>query len=427
MIQGLAFVFAFILSLPTLALTNSAKALNIYETEGNGAGVRYSGKLKLSHYEIPLHLLEVSIADLRIDPEVLSSLVFEKNGSTFVRWILNPEDTVFFQQIERYFRDRKGYNLEKKTYFDGYRTASRTYIVEDPETHVQFAVKTSTNKTGGEWQNKRLTPDEAIDAKTMADFLFEQNSRQEFKHFIVMDEPAVFIIPDIHQGMVIRSLGELNNPEGKRIYLPGFSALHDKVGREIAEKNGSKDPYEFWNEHFIKAVGRALGELAARTGLVYESKHAQNFLIELDENLKPTGRIVLRDLSDLEINFHFVKALFGDDPEILRKIRQKEQISKMMEIGFAPLKGNRDPKWLKEGSLWSETFLRAVLQSFTEEVNGSLSTDDVKLIGMGLQHDEFIVRFGDIESAKWMKTHAGKLQRFYKKPLVCPAAFQISY
>ena len=115
-------------------------------------------------------------------------------------------------------------------------------------------------------------------------------------NFIYLDEPAVFGIKALDQGMIIRMLGEL--PSRGKHYIPGFSVLHEEEGKHIAKLNGSDDPAEFWKEHYIKPLGRGIAELFAMTGLAYDSPHSQNFLVELDNNFKPTGKIVFRDLGD---------------------------------------------------------------------------------------------------------------------------------
>ena len=78
-------------------------------------------------------------------------------------------------------------------------------------------------------------------------------------------------------------------------YLPALSLPW--VGRQIAHRHG--EPFaEFWGRHYAAAVGRAKARLFARYGLWYETPNPQNLVIQLDRALRPTGRVVFRDLGD---------------------------------------------------------------------------------------------------------------------------------
>jgi hypothetical protein len=346
------------------ALTTGAKRLIEFETQGNAVSKRSNQPVKLPHIEIPLDMVAQDFAS-RLDPAIANSLVITKqDGKKYVRWILNPEDTKWGKIVIQYFAEQ-GLKLDVQYYFTGYQTASRSYIAEDPASGVQFSVKSSTNNTGGSWRDKKQPVGEAVDARVIGDFLYEQNKKRSFKNFLFMDEPAVLKIDKLDQAIVIRDLGELKT-ESKRYYLPGFSALHETVGASIAKINGSNDPYEFWTENYIKVAGRALGELAARTGMQFDSPHSQNFLVELDEKYKPTGRLVLRDLSDLYVDKNFFKAIYGSDNTVLNQLTQKGNILDHIAAGFGPLHGNKKPSWVSESRYqkWKDVFFQEFESAF---------------------------------------------------------------
>ena len=177
-----------------------------------------------------------------------------------------------------------------------------------------------------------------------------------------MDEPAILKAPGIDQAVVIRDIGEIQNDKSGKYYLPGFSALHDVNGRKIAELNGSKDPFAFWTKHYIEATGRALGELAARTGMQLDSPHSQNFLIELDTNYKPTGRIVIRDMADFYVHSRYMEAM---SPQHLEGYYEKNILNKI-SASFGPLHGNKFPSWVsvKRYAAWKDVFYQAFEKSF---------------------------------------------------------------
>lgn len=358
------------------ALTEGAERLVFFETRVNAVASRNNEAIPMPHYEIPLNLLDVDFSN-RMSDEVKKHFIFEKDGQKYVRWVLNPEDTKWFSQVSEHIKE-KGITLSKEYYFTGYQTASRSYIVEDPGKTMQFSVKSSTDKTGGYWADKKQPVGEAIDSRLNADFLDYVQKKLRFEHAIILDEPAILKLPAIDQAVVFRDLNALNNPSSDKVYLPGFSALHDSVGREIAFKNGSKDPYAFWTEHYIKATGRALGELAARTGMQFDSPHSQNFLVEMDANLKPTGRIVLRDLADLYIYEKFARRLHPEADKYFKSFSQKGNILDHIAAGFGPLHGNTAPKWVdaSQYSQWKDVFFNEFELTF-EKITG-LEKQDYK-------------------------------------------------
>jgi hypothetical protein len=78
-------------------------------------------------------------------------------------------------------------------------------------------------------------------------------------------------------------------------YLPALSLPW--VGRQIARRH--REPFaEFWGRHYAERVGRAKARLLARYGLWYETPNPQNVLVQLDRELRPTGRLLFRDVGD---------------------------------------------------------------------------------------------------------------------------------
>lgn len=344
----------------TLALTLPAQAdidpevaaLVQFETRANAAGARSAEKVAIEHYEIPLKSLEKDIAD-RIPPNVRDSLIFEKNGEKHVRWIINPEDTKWHLEVEKWLKS-KGLSTERHKHFNAYMTASRSYILEDPKNGAQFSAKVSTNQTGGAWRDKKQPIDDARQVRMAADYVREGVAEKPMLHSTIMDEPALFGIKELDQAMLVRTLDGL--AEDNKVYLPGFSAVHDRVGAMIAKKNGSTNPAAFWNEHYNKPLGRALAEFTARFGLCFDSPHSQNFLVELDGNLKPTGKIIIRDFGDSYATQDFFAAKGRMD--FIAKWEADNVIKGEIPMAIGVLHGNEMPSWIdnEEYMKWGREF-----------------------------------------------------------------------
>ncbi|MBC7691078.1 MAG: hypothetical protein H7222_04865 [Methylotenera sp.] len=446
----------------SLVVAHSAHATNTpmknfvyWETRANAAATRSNETFVVEHFEIPLSALQHSFSD-QLDPKIRNSLIFNKGGKPFVRWIINPDDTKWCFKIQDWLRS-KGLDDHMYQFFSGHRTASRSIIVENHQNGVQFSVKVSTNRTGGMWQDKVMDVEDAAQVRWADHFVGEgvpmemmppshlarqapdvpqamemappshsaregfpepetppipRDKRQDatdarqvrlanrylglgkpleeervrphqmsalhgpirtvsdtpfrrihFDHFKVLDEPAEFDIGEIDQAMLIRSLGELN--EGKYNYLPGFSAMHEHVGKEIAERNGSHDPATYWNEHYNKPLARALAEFSAHFGLSYDSPHSQNFLIELDLNYRPTGKIILRDFGDSYAFRGFFEAL--GEIDFLEQWSPENVLSNpMTAVGI--LHGNTAPSWLPDEKYdaWGTEFFQEYEKTFSQ-------------------------------------------------------------
>ncbi len=323
------------------SISKELHAMVRMETHSNAVATRDSGFVRMEHYEIPLDLVEKDIAD-RTNSAFLSSMIFEREGTKFVRWLINPEDTKWHLQVANFLKTH-GLSSEKKTYFVGYMTASRSYIVVDPKSGAEFSIKMSTDHTGGNWKDKQQTWDDAKQIRVITDFVAEQVKKQPaLRNTILLDEPMAFGIKVLDQAMVVRSYEALKN-SGNR-YVPGFSAMYETFGRSVALANGHTSPAKFWEENYNKPLARALAEFAALTGMSYDSPHSQNFLIELDKKNRPTGKIVLRDFGDTYLFSEYFEAVNRTD--ILKLWEQSNLKRGYMPVSVGILHGNTAPSWI---------------------------------------------------------------------------------
>lgn len=337
----LLFVLTILLAQSAFAISENVRRWIIDETMSNAAAFRDPMPVQIEHFEIPLSAIEMR-SSLSSDKEAIRSLIFTKNGQRYIRWIINPEDTKWHRELEKELGE-KGLDTKRYKYFRGYRSASRSYFIEDPKSGYEFFAKVSTNKTGGEWRSKQQDWEDAKEVKMAADAIEKAVAAYKPKYFKPLKENLVFGFVQADQAMVIRSIAEIRN--NGFYYLPGFSAMHENMGRIIAQKNGSNDPAAFWNEHYNKVLARAMAEYNIMTGLSFDSPHSQNFLVELDARLRPTGRIVFRDFGDAYISVELRNALGGNLAKVWTKSLRRE--------GYLPstiglMHGNKFPSWLPQ-------------------------------------------------------------------------------
>ena len=69
---------------------------------------------------------------------------------------------------------------------------------------------------------------------------------------------------------------------------------------------------DFWKKYYAERIGVAKAQLLLRYGLQLNTPNSQNFLLEFTTALKPTGRIVIRDIGDAKLHMEVIWALYGD-------------------------------------------------------------------------------------------------------------------
>ncbi|MBY0415685.1 MAG: ferric iron reductase, partial [Bdellovibrionales bacterium] len=376
-------------------IAKTAQQLVDWETLSNSASSRSNKPIEILHYEIPLNALEKDF-DKKVDPALMDSLIFEKNSEKYVRWIINPDDTKWHLALKEYL---DSHNLDSNVYkfFTGYYTASRSMIVVNPESGATLSLKVSSNNTGGKWTDKKQTWEDAVHVRKMVRYVSESMANAKTNTVIFMDEPMVFGIKGIDQGMVVRSINDV--AKNGHYYMPAFAAMHSEMGIEIAQLNDSYNVNDFWDKHLNEPLARAMAEFFAYTGAWYESPHAQNFLIELDKNMKPTGRIVFRDFGDTLLvedfinNTNYKKAFEGT-----KHIFSREK-GVPAQVGL--LHGNDRPSWMSEFSYkkYVEHFYAAFEKRFSEL--SDIPIEELEETGYSI--DSFAYKAYPVKSKRWQE------------------------
>ncbi|MEY3903776.1 MAG: hypothetical protein RL189_3082 [Pseudomonadota bacterium] len=351
-----------------------------WEAEANGATKRQSTLLKLKNYEIPAELIESDVSETT-PKEVQKAFFIEKEGKKFVRWIVQPEDTKWYKDVEEFITKKTGKSPTAYEHFNGYLTASRSVIAIDPDSGYSFSLKASTNQTGGAWKDKKQDWKDGQDIRAVSDYVARLEKNIKLQNAVILQEPMAFGIADVDQSNVVRLLGEAATCD--KYYLPGFSALHEQVGKEIA---GKEDPVQFWNEYYAKPLGRALAEFAGIWGLSFDSPHSQNFLIELDKSKKPTGRVVLRDLGDVYVLKEQADLFNAQNVATRLSAADNLKIGKL-SIAVGLLHGNVPPTWVNQEQ-YKNTWGVSFFESFEKEYT-ALTGFDVSQIASPMSANPF--------------------------------------
>lgn len=177
----------------------------------------------------------------------------------------------------------------------GFLTASRSLALNFGK--YVYTLKTATNLPHGpegELQNaKATTREDIMDGINRMSYIEKVDGEIGLdKNLILAKEVAMVADKESGEGYLFRDLSFMNDGN---YYLPALSIPY--AGRKIAELN-KQAPEEFWKKNYAELLGEAKAKLLLRYGLQMETPNAQNMLIQLDRDLRPTGVIVFRDISD---------------------------------------------------------------------------------------------------------------------------------
>ncbi len=343
--------------------------LAAYEAQANNSRGRAEWRIRPEHIEVPLtHIYEINFA--KNLPEWLKeALIFQRDGQKWLRWIIHPEDKDLHIALIRSMQ-QQGIPVVKGQHFEGYFSASRSMFLQDPVTQKYFSVKVSTDHVNGEAQRKLWSADEARAARTISDLIASAGKQSKLKHLTFLSDGGSISVRDSrNSALSIRDLSPLEQ-EGK-VYLPGFSITDSTLGRSIAQANGAGNPVEYWRQHYVEPVARAMAELAMNYGLAADSLHGQNVLLEMqrtERGLQPTGRVVLRDVADVFIASEIFAAAFQMDaksfaklhPEVADQVVQRKMPVSMTFLGTNGAARNA-PDWLsaRDYAEWGRAFFAA--------------------------------------------------------------------
>ncbi|HWU43573.1 MAG TPA: hypothetical protein VN132_09050, partial [Bdellovibrio sp.] len=176
-----------------------------------------------------------------------------------------------------------------------YLTASRSMAFTLGD-HI-FTLKMATNyphgPNGARSREKATTKEDVMDGINRMSYI-ERVDKEigQDPELILAKEVAIVVDKATGEGYLVRDLSFMNDGN---YYLPALSIPY--IGRKIAELN-RMSPEAFWAKHYAALLGKSKAKLLLRYGLQMETPNPQNIFIQLDSNLRPTGVLVFRDLSD---------------------------------------------------------------------------------------------------------------------------------
>lgn len=277
----------------------------LWEQKSNLTSLRQSSEpLILPSLAVDASSVNVTFANMV--PNAVRQLILR--GSQVV-WFKHPFNT---NSAVPYF------NSPSTSQITSYLTASRSvalilgknvFTIKMPNDRPQgregqHQPKKGSTRESIELGRLRMDHIEAVDAKIGRD-----------PDLILAKEVAIVSDKSTGEGYLIRDVSFLNDGN---YYLPALSIPFE--GRRIAQLNG-QDPVSFWEKNYAEVLGRAKAKLLLRYGLQMVTPNPQNMLIQFDQNMRPTGKIVFRDLSDTIFVEGVAKGL-GDNQALMNDLQR---------------------------------------------------------------------------------------------------------
>jgi hypothetical protein len=209
-------------------------------------------------------------------------------------------------------------------------TASRSLIVWNRAAKRAFSLKAPTNYPHRtELQQAKVRLNDDIDSAIVRSNYIDRIERMAGRddRLILLKETLTVADKTSGNGFVVRDLSPLMDGH---YYIPALSIPY--AGESIARLNG-REFAEFWGESYAKLLGASKARMMLRYGIQMETPNSQNMLIQLDRNMKPTGRMVFRDVSD-SFTVRPVLEAMGESKTLIREARiGYDPVSKLEPFG----------------------------------------------------------------------------------------------
>lgn len=258
-------------------------------------------------------------------------------------------------------------NSAKTGSWDGRYTASRTMVIWSKDRKKAYGLKMPTNHPHGNIVQTSKTNLEGELETSIKDTQYVNTISTQMKDprealTFLNELLTVTVRHDRRSGFILRDLSPLQDGF---YYMPAFAVPF--LGREIADYHDV--PYAtFWQKHYTEAMGKILADLFLYYGLTAITPIPQNFVIQLDHNLMPTGKIIVRDLADYTYRSSIVRPLLTtlEFQHHITSLPEMPEFEKAMDHVFFGLDVPESQMTNDELADWKNAFRVALLSRIFE-------------------------------------------------------------
>ncbi|MBC7370546.1 MAG: hypothetical protein H7326_03215 [Bdellovibrionaceae bacterium] len=299
-------MISLVLLAATLSLTNVAMAApgcgqlfgkykigNIVESEPFEQWLIWEQEANFSVFRKTRELIKVPVSHV---PKETVDITYLNSATPSLRKLIGSGDSIsWFKHPYNSVKSIPHFEDKADTEVYAALTASRSLGIRVGEDYYTLKMPTDRpHGPKGQYQPAKATVKEDImDGINRMTYIERVDAQIGLDpQLLLAKEVAMVADKTTGEGYLFRDLSFMKSGN---YYLPALSIPY--VGREIADYNHKKTD-EFWKANYAELLGRSKAKLLLRYGAQMETPNSQNMLIELDGNLKPTGRMVFRDISD---------------------------------------------------------------------------------------------------------------------------------
>lgn len=331
---------------------NPVTQLRLWEqTSNQGRWEKPTAPQKLSYVRVEPE--DTTVRTESFTPQMIKNY-FQEND--FVKWVrhpLNSSDTVPYRQ-----QPQDGY---KKAFY----SASRSMFTMIKGALFSFKLPTDRPHPVGDYQpGKADLNNDSVISMRRSKHIREYDAKHARTSELYVLTEVISVASKQGNAFSVRDLRPLQDGN---YYLPAFSIPY--AGREIARINNT-DFNVFWNKYYGELLGQAKAQLLLRYGLQMKTPNAQNWLIQLDSNLKPTGRIYMRDVADSNY-VEFIASRVGASNELQDDKKSNFTIMESLAPYWENSAWQMDEGGVSLNALasWGRTHDSAYINTFVEALN----------------------------------------------------------
>ena len=302
-------VLIFISTKLTADFDEGVKRVNYFQKNANLAIFKPDKlvEFNLKYLIIPKDLIAIEGSGLNKE---LQNLLYE--DADHVRWFIHPNDNKLFEYIVDHLKKNNLSTKIHKLNLVADMTESRSSFLQNlsPNNSNQYSLRLSFTDGAGPWRgtetggldngynvsyNKMIADEDAL----WAQYISDKSKTIESANSAIKIQPEALTVTfkkGPKMAFSIRDISEFAD-QSKR-FIPGFASYHDKFGSIFATLNDEENSSDYWARTEGNQRGAASADLLLDHKIVMGSAHSQNYVTEMDELYRPTGRLLLRDSGD---------------------------------------------------------------------------------------------------------------------------------
>ncbi len=380
------------IGLTVLVVTSTARAQSCYEIfqEPVARTLETAPEIQLRIWEqtenfiiqpadpVAIPYRNVNIEDLDVRYSAGTPLAvkdFIASSDSYVRWLLHPLNTApmvpFYKDVPH------GVEL-------GYYSASRSMFVYIQNGLYSFKLPTNQPHANGELQPSKSDQRNDVVLSLRRSEHVREVEREIGKSASLEVLTEILSVAAHHNGNGF-SVRDLRPLQDGNYYLPAFSLAF--FGNAIAKYHGQEFT-QFWKSAYAEKVGEAKALLLLRFGLQMKTPNAQNWLIQLDRNLRPTGKIFVRDIADSSF-VEFIAVELGFSEKLNVDHRDSFNISNMLQPNTENSFMHMEKGGVREETLraWFVAHDRAYVKTLRRELQLGIEIETIESVYSHLHTD----------------------------------------